>query len=88
MKSYTVGDALCCPEGLNMNQLASSLCGFPPHPPPPATSIALFDSPSALPTACSARRWFPYPHAANTLIPPGYVQLSLQAVSFLLWQVF
>lgn len=28
MKSSTVGDALCCPEGVNMNQLASSLWGF------------------------------------------------------------
>lgn len=84
MKSCSVGDALCCPEGANMNELASSLWGiFPPCP-----TVALFDSQSALPTPHHARRWFPYPHAANTLFPPGCGQASLQAVSFSLWQVF
>lgn len=55
---------------------------------PPCPTVALFDSQSALPTPHHARRWFPYPHAANTLFPPGCGQAYLQAVSFSLWQVF
>lgn len=39
MKSSTAGDALCCPEGVNVNQLASRLWGFSP-PPPPALLLA------------------------------------------------
>lgn len=55
---------------------------------PPCPTVALFDSQSALPTPRHARWWFPYPHAANTLFPPGCGQASLQAVSFSHWQVF
>lgn len=50
--SHPLWGMLCCPEGANMNELASSLWGiFPPCP-----TVALFDSQSALPTPHHARR--------------------------------
>lgn len=84
MKSSSVGDALCCPEGANMNELASSLWGlFSPLPYccPVWFSVSLANSSPcqkmvSLPPCCK----HPLPSWLWAGIPPSCFLLTLASL--------